>query len=128
MPVNGLGGHAKIAATQIPVAEWQIENMVRLAETTVSTSTGVRRANIIPDGSFTLSFPWESTQVPETVGLKPGAVIAELKLLLGASGKCYKKEAIVEKVGIVQNVATDVIRAVVSGFAQDGWGDPVDAA
>lgn len=127
MPQSGLGGHAKIAANVIPVAEWQIENNVRLAETTVSTSTGVRRANILPDGTFSISFPWELTQIPEAIGLKPGAVIAQLALLLGASGKAYKQEAIVEKVAVVENVATDVIRCVVSGFANGGWPDPVDA-
>jgi hypothetical protein len=127
MPISGVGGHAKVNAAVVPVAEWEIENNVRLAETTVSTSTGVRRANILPDGTFTVSFPWELTQIPEAIGLRPGAVIANLKLLLGASGKCYSREAIVEKVKVVENVATDVLRCVVSGFAQDGWGDPVDA-
>lgn len=100
---------------------------MRLAESTVSTSQGVRRSNILPDGTFSISLPWELGQIPETVGLKEGAVIPELSLLLGNSGKAYKRPAVVEKLQIVENVSTDLIRCVVTGFPQEGWGDPVDA-
>lgn len=125
MPQSGVGGHAQVNLIVLPVAEWQIENSVRLAETTVSTSTGVRRSNILPDGSFSISCPWEIDRIPEQIGLRPGAIIPDLRLLIGASGFMYQSEAIVEKAQIVENVPNDVIRCVVTGFAQDGWGDPV---
>lgn len=126
---SGVGGHMKLGvagATVVAVAEWQTESSMRLAESTRSTSTGVERANILPDGTFQISLPWDDTVIPESVGLKPGAV-GTVRLLIGASGKMYSFSGLVEKVGLVENVATDIIRCVVSGFAQGGIGDPIAA-
>lgn len=123
------GGHVKSgAATTIPVADWEAERTSRLADVTVSNSGGEKRKKVLGGGTWTFNTPWDETQTPESVGLREGAELGDMRFFLGGSGLMLQFAGIVERVRIVSNATNDVVRLTVSGFVQGTIPDPVPAA
>lgn len=127
--VTGLGGWVVVNAGGVayPVAEWEMESIATLVDTTTSSSAGRRRNTVITDGTWTINVPWNSVGTPEQNGFVPGANLSSLELRIGGSAGSYIFAAIVEKVRIVCNNTNEVVRVVISGFAQNGVGVPQPA-
>lgn len=126
--VTGLGGYVIPANSAIAydVDEWQAEKMNVLVESTTSSCLGRRRNATLLDASWTINVPWNSTNTPESVGLFEGNDLA-LEFRIGGSTLSYKFDGIVEKLRCVSNDKGDIVRLVLSGFAQQGMGNPVAA-
>jgi hypothetical protein len=123
------GGHVKLtAAVTVPVSDWEAERTSRLAETTVSTSGGERRKKVLGGGTWTFNCPWDDSQTPESLGLREGAELADMRLFLGESSLMLQFAGIVERVRYVSNATNDVVRLTVSGFVQGTIPDPLPKA
>jgi hypothetical protein len=123
------GGDVKLtAAVTIPVADWEAERTSRLADVTVSSSGGERRKKVLGGGTWTFNCPWDDVATPESLGLREGAELTDVRLFLGGSGLMLQFAGIVERVRLVSNATNDVVRLTVSGFVQGTIPDPVPKA
>jgi hypothetical protein len=128
---GGTGGHWKLgAAVVIPVGEWRIRRRARLADATVSTSTGETRASVMRGGQGSAQLIWDSDATPESLGLREGAQVNDARFLFGGSPWMLQVAIIIEDVEYVSvaNMNADLIRANVTFYVQGAVPDPVLAA
>jgi hypothetical protein len=113
------------AAIQRPVAEWRLKKHAILADAT--TSSGQRRKAVLKTGDITFSTPWDSDQTPESIGLTEGAELADVRLLIGDSGKQFGPLVmIVESLEVINDSTKDIDRLVVVGYCQGAVPGPVN--
>src|SRR5262245_12056867 len=122
------GSHVLIGLipTVVPIAEFRLVDMGRLAEAT--TSAGLKRKKVLSDGQGSFSMPWDSDLDPSTLGVVGGAE-GYIGFFLGASGKWIPTLAmIIENVERIGNAVDDVLRLNISFFAQQTVPIPTNTA
>ena len=122
----GQGGAVRVigspAATVIGVGKWKLGKKKALANTTNSTSGGIKqRTATVKDQTVTFEMPWESSQDPTDLGFDEGAEIS-VSLDLGSSGKKWSSSAVViESVEYSTDFDEDVIRLTIVGYANSAF-------
>lgn len=120
---SSLGGNVVLIATPnvvVGVGQWNGNWTARLAEVTVSSSTGTRFAKVVQHNQWSASFPLDDPNFPEVLGFTQGLVIADMYFKLGASAKGDRlQNTTIESVNKVCNPLGDVVRVDVSGMGGD---------
>lgn len=118
--INAHYGPFVFTATTVAVtfnnARWSINRPARLADITTSATTGSQYLGIIPDPSWEVDAPLDSTQVPTTLGLTEGMALAKVWGGWGASGSGDRVSlTTIETIDTINDGTNDATRVVIRG-------------
>jgi hypothetical protein len=112
--ISGNGGSISVGGTTLNIAKWTLRKGARLTENTHSGTPSTNFENVVGDNSGTIEIPWDSANIPDSLGLVSGAK-GTIIFNLGTSGKFHTLTNTTIEVGEdVDDNAQDIIRTTVS--------------
>jgi hypothetical protein len=110
------GSKITVGAVDLHCRMTRVRKGARLTETTHSGTSSSVYQKVVKDHSWSLSVPWDDTNLPDTdVGLNEGDVVT-ITFTMGGSGKTeVLTGTTVESLEDIMDSAGDIIRTEVSG-------------
>lgn len=113
---SALGSSVMIGATVLVCRLTRVRKGARLAENTHSGCAATNYDAVVPDHAWSMSIPWDDTNLPDVdFGLNAGDKVT-LKFLEGSTGKFeVLSGTTVESVENIRDNSGDIIRTEASG-------------
>lgn len=110
------GSKITVGATDLHCRMTRVRKAARLTENTHSGTSSSNYEKVVPDHSWSLSVPWDDTNLPDTdVGLTEGTKVT-ITFTMGGSGKTeVLTNTTVESLEDVMDNQGDIIRTEISG-------------
>jgi uncharacterized protein YndB with AHSA1/START domain len=110
------GSFITVGAVVLHCRNVRVRKGARLADNTHSGTSSTNYDKVVSDHSFSLSVPWDDTNLPDTdVGLVEGAKVS-ITFTMGGSGKTETlTNTTVESCEDIFDNAGDIIRTEISG-------------